>query len=236
MCVRRRCVCVSRGGTRGGMHGAADLYRCQTSPSPPHAIPPIRVPDRVFCVCVMQTQYNMGFYYQYLAQWPEFFRTLENPGGGVMGYMMGKSEGEGKLWHGHVTAVTVAPQYRRLGLARELMNELEATTQNVYNGYFVDLFVRKSNALAIGMYRKFGYDVYRRVLGYYSGEEDAFGAFVCFACGVCCAVLLTSMCMCGAASTDTLVCADMRKALARDPGKESMVPLPHPITPDELEW
>lgn len=43
-----------------------------------------------------------------------------------------------------------------------------------HNGYFVDLFVRQSNKVAIGMYEKFGYSIYRRVLGYYSGEEDAY--------------------------------------------------------------
>jgi N-terminal acetyltransferase B complex catalytic subunit len=41
--------------------------------------------------------------------------------------------------------------------------------------YFVDLFVRCSNALAIGMYKKLGYVEYRRIREYYSGEEDAFG-------------------------------------------------------------
>lgn len=45
----------------------------------------------------------------------------------------------------------------------------------MYNAFFVDLFVRVSNTLAINMYNAFGYSVYRRVLGYYSGEEDAFG-------------------------------------------------------------
>ena len=44
-----------------------------------------------------------------------------------------------------------------------------------YNGYFVDLFVRVSNAVAIAMYKKMGYVVYRQVLNYYSGEEDAYG-------------------------------------------------------------
>ena len=77
-----------------------------------------------------------------------------------------------------------------------------------HDGYFVDLFVRVSNAVAINMYTKvphggsgtllscsacaqlsqvlsstscsllwvqFGYSVYRRVLGYYSNDEDAFG-------------------------------------------------------------
>jgi N-terminal acetyltransferase B complex catalytic subunit len=93
-----------------------------------------------------------------------------------MGYMLGKAEGEGKLWHGHVSAVTVAPRYRRLGLARTLMDDFEEMCIHQYNAHFVDLFVRASNSLAIQMYQTFGYSVYRRVLGYYSGElpEDAF--------------------------------------------------------------
>ena len=52
-----------------------------------------------------------------------------------------------------------------------------------HRGYFVDLFVRTTNTVAIGMYEQFGYSVYRRVQGYYhsssSGnrneDEDAFG-------------------------------------------------------------
>jgi N-terminal acetyltransferase B complex catalytic subunit len=92
-----------------------------------------------------------------------------------MGYVLGKAEGEGKQWHGHVSAVTVAPEYRRLGLAQTLMTYFETLSVQQYNAYFVDLFVRASNTLAIDMYNKFGYVTYRRVLGYYSGElpEDA---------------------------------------------------------------
>lgn len=43
--------------------------------------------------------------------------------------------------------------------------------------YFVDLFVRVSNKVAVDMYTRLGYSVYRRVLEYYSGDpdEDAFG-------------------------------------------------------------
>ncbi|KAJ3378702.1 N(alpha)-acetyltransferase 20, NatB catalytic subunit [Lobulomyces angularis] len=98
------------------------------------------------------------------------------PSGTPMGYIMGKAEGENELWHGHVTAVTVALEYRRLGLAKNLMRILEEVSEKIYDAYFVDLFVRKSNLLAIGMYEKFGYVAYRRVLDYYSGEngEDAY--------------------------------------------------------------
>jgi N-terminal acetyltransferase B complex catalytic subunit len=39
--------------------------------------------------------------------------------------VMGKAEGSANLWHGHVTALTVAPEYRRLGVAAKLMNMLE---------------------------------------------------------------------------------------------------------------
>lgn len=73
-----------------------------------------------------------------------------------------------------------------------------------YRGNFVDLFVRVSNTLAITMYQKMGYAVYRRILGYYSSpgeEEDGF---------------------------------DMRKAMSRDPEKKSMVPLKKPVRPAEL--
>ena len=46
--------------------------------------------------------------------------------------------------------------------------------------YFVDLFVRISNVVAIDMYKKLGYSVYRQVLEYYTGDpdEDAYGKLV----------------------------------------------------------
>lgn len=42
---------------------------------------------------------------------------------------MGKSEGHGDKWHGHVTALTVSPDFRRLGLAATLMNFLEDVSE-----------------------------------------------------------------------------------------------------------
>jgi ribosomal protein S18 acetylase RimI-like enzyme len=88
-----------------------------------------------------------SFYMNYLHQWPESFVVAESPSGSLMGYVIGKAEGEDKLWHGHVSALTVAPEYRRLGLAKTLMDYFEDVSTNVYNVYFVDLFVRQSNHL-----------------------------------------------------------------------------------------
>lgn len=119
--------------------------------------------------------YGLSFYLQYLAHWPEYFQVAESPSNTIMGYIMGKAEGVGENWHGHVTALTVAPEYRRLGLANQLMDILEDISEKKCC-YFVDLFVRMSNAVAISMYTQLGYCVYRTVLQYYSGnpEEDAY--------------------------------------------------------------
>ena len=112
---------------------------------------------------VLTETYNMPFYYHYLSRWPEAFVVAEGPNSNndgstaMMGYVLGKAEGEDKLWHGHVSAVTVAPSYRRLGLAKTLMDDFEQLCVNTYQAYFVDLFVRETNHLAQEMYEKFGY-------------------------------------------------------------------------------
>ncbi|TFL07238.1 N-acetyltransferase [Pterulicium gracile] len=142
--------------------------------------------------------YGIGFYLSYLARWPDLCCMQESPSGRPMGYIIGKAEGTGLEWHGHVTAVTVAPEYRRLSLARKMMDMLEQMSDKVYRGYFVDLYVRCTNELAIDMYERFDYSVYRRVREYYGSmsggknrrdEEDAF---------------------------------DMRKSLSRDPTRRSI--------------
>jgi len=85
-------------------------------------------------------------------------------------------------WHAHITALTVSPSSRRLGLARVLSSSLE-NAGNAYNAFFIDLFVRKSNVVAQGLYKGLGYSVFRTVKGYYSdnpgkrdkGEDDGEG-------------------------------------------------------------
>ena len=66
------------------------------------------------------------------------------------------------------------------------MNLLEKTSDEVYGGLFVDLYVRCTNSIAIDLYEGLGYSVFRRVREYYGSfglgpggkdEEDAFGPF-----------------------------------------------------------
>ncbi|CBQ68866.1 probable N-acetyltransferase 5 [Sporisorium reilianum SRZ2] len=147
--------------------------------------------------------YSLSFYLSYLAQWPDlsFIQTAPSSAR-TMGYVIGKAEGRSSAstsriptLHGHVTAITVAPEYRRLGLAQGLMQLLEDVSSRVYDAYFVDLFVRPSNTTAVRMYEKMDYHVYRTVREYYyggggkGGDEDGY---------------------------------DMRKALPRDVGERTI--------------
>ena len=83
------------------------------------------------------------------------------------------------------------------------MDYLEDVTIKMHNGFFVDLFVKPSNTVAVNMYKSLGYIVYRRVLDYYSGSG-------------------------GADSEDAF---DMRKAMPRDKDKTTVIPLDKPIKP-----
>lgn len=67
-----------------------------------------------------------------------------------------------------------------------MMDLLEFVSDEIYRGFFVDLYVRCANYVAIDMYEKLGYSVYRRVREYYGSlgvgkggrdEEDAFGTW-----------------------------------------------------------
>ncbi|XP_053811019.1 N-alpha-acetyltransferase 20 isoform X3 [Vidua chalybeata] len=82
--------------------------------------------------------YGIPFYLQYLAHWPEYFIVAEAPGGELMGYIMGKAEGSvaREEWHGHVTALSVAPEFRRLGLAAKLMELLEEISEKYEKSSF----------------------------------------------------------------------------------------------------
>ncbi|KAL0222728.1 hypothetical protein P9112_002118 [Eukaryota sp. TZLM1-RC] len=150
--------------------------------------------------------FGMPFYMYYMSYFDDYCSVSKSCNGNITGYMIGKAEGENELWHGHISAVTISPLYRRMGLAKNLIEWLERQSEK-QECYFVDLFVRASNATAIAMYHKLGYVIYRTVLNYYMDldgtKENAY---------------------------------DMRKALSKDVDKHSMVPVKNPITPDQLEW
>ncbi|CCF55969.1 hypothetical protein KAFR_0A05340 [Kazachstania africana CBS 2517] len=151
--------------------------------------------------------FPLEFYFEYLILWPElFFKSVEytansNSNHDISGYMMAKTEGKGQEWHSHITAVTVCPEFRRISLASMLCNTLEAITDSEpHNVNFIDLFVKCNNQLAIMLYEKLGYSVYRRVVGYYNSNEDGYPETL-------------------KKINDGKDAFDMRKAMARDKGQ-----------------
>lgn len=74
-------------------------------------------------------------------------------------------------WHAHITALTVAPEARRLGIGKILTSQLESAAEQ-HDAWFVDLFVRQSNVKAISFYESLGYSVFRVVKDYYGDHTS----------------------------------------------------------------
>ena len=107
----------------------------------------------------------------------------------MVGIGVGKVEGdtapEKKDWHGHVSVLTIAPEYRRVGYSLKFMKLIEDISELVQelfvavfhrdDAFFVDLYVRTDNYLAVSLYNKLKYSVYRHILEFYSANYDAYG-------------------------------------------------------------
>lgn len=118
--------------------------------------------------------YTTSFYTTYLIRDPDLCIVAESSSGALAGYLLAKVEGSGAEWHSHISAVSVSPEFRRLGVAKLLLDHFERVSEDIHFCYFADLYVRTSNSVAIDLYKRRGYDVFRVVKGYYSGDEDAY--------------------------------------------------------------
>ena len=74
---------------------------------------------------------------------------------------------------GHITTIGVAPEYRRRGLARQLLVFAEDKLQ-IRGVNTICLEVRVNNESAQGLYRELNYSVMQRLAKYYSNGEDGF--------------------------------------------------------------
>lgn len=111
--------------------------------------------------------YGIPFYLYYTMQWPQLNWTVRNNSNTAVGYILGSAKTDPGKEKGHVTAVTVCDDNRRLGIASTLMGILEEMSDKCYNAQFVDLFVRPTNTMAQTMYKKLGYVLYREIINYY---------------------------------------------------------------------
>jgi ribosomal protein S18 acetylase RimI-like enzyme len=75
---------------------------------------------------------------------------------------------------GHVTSLAVSEDFRRQGLARDLMLQLHYHLAASYSVDSVGLHVRQSNIAAAGLYEGFGYEADECIPNYYQDGEDAY--------------------------------------------------------------
>lgn len=97
-------------------------------------------------------------------------RQIRSENGEMSGFAIAVVESDGI---GHITTIGVAPEYRRRGLARLLLHEIERSfTARAIST--VRLEVRVGNSSAQKLYEQLGYVVVQRMGKYYSNGDDGY--------------------------------------------------------------
>jgi [ribosomal protein S18]-alanine N-acetyltransferase len=109
--------------------------------------------------------------FEYLLTSPESvaYRSVAT-GGAMVGFIVGLLEPDHT---GHVTTVGVAPEHRRRGIARSLMEKAEQAFRR-RNVRIIRLEVRAANSGAQQLYHSLGFFVTQRLTHYYSNGGDGF--------------------------------------------------------------
>ncbi len=92
------------------------------------------------------------------------------PSRNMIAFVVGMIEPDGV---GHVVALGVGPDHRRLGLGRRLMGAVERGFQ-ARGVNTVRLEVRTSNIIAQRLYFDLGYHIVRRMPSYYTNGDDGY--------------------------------------------------------------
>lgn len=130
-------------------------------------------------ICLPEN-YTYSFFESILRDYPAaFWVAIHN--GRVIGYVMCRIERIFSKFEtlrvkkaGHVVSVAVLPEYRRRGIAFELMRRTLDSLRDVYKCDESYLEVRVSNEQAIRLYQKLGYKIHERSKSYYMDGEDAY--------------------------------------------------------------
>lgn len=122
--------------------------------------------------------YQMKYYFYHLLTWPQLSYVAEH-NGQIVGYVLAKMDedagNEKNPPHGHITSLAVRRNYRRLGLAKKLMDQSAYAMVEAFSAKFCSLHVRVSNRAALNLYKTtLKFDVDDTEKGYYADGEDAY--------------------------------------------------------------
>ena len=109
--------------------------------------------------------------FEYLLREPKVvsYRALTASGDlAAFVFVMSRSEGSA-----HVTTIAVAPEHRKRGVARLLLDHVESALAEKGIGALL-LEVRISNYAAQNLYSNAGFVIIQKLSGYYSDGEDAY--------------------------------------------------------------
>ena len=109
--------------------------------------------------------------YMLRALYPELFLVaIDSNSGRIVGYVSAVIRRSG---YGHIVSICVDPDYRRRGVGRALMLEVERRLREIFSVCNVRLEVRISNYPAINLYRSLGYRAVEVIEDYYPDGETA---------------------------------------------------------------
>ena len=125
--------------------------------------------------------YSSQFFLELYEHYPKSFIVVEADGQ-IVGYIMcrietGISEFKRPIFgiakKGHIVSIAVLSEYRRCGIATELINQAMRRMLE-YGATECYLEVRKTNDAAVNLYKKLGFEILRKISGYYYDGEDAY--------------------------------------------------------------
>jgi len=129
-------------------------------------------------ICLPEN-YTYGFFEELAKNYPKAFWVAVHSGR-IVGYVMCRVE---RIFSkldflkvkraGHIVSLAVLPEYRRRGIAEELMRRSLKALKFEYGCDEAYLEVRVSNLPAIELYRKLGFQEREILRRYYADGEDA---------------------------------------------------------------
>uniref|UniRef100_A0A0K0DV28 N-terminal amino-acid N(alpha)-acetyltransferase NatA n=1 Tax=Strongyloides stercoralis TaxID=6248 RepID=A0A0K0DV28_STRER len=118
--------------------------------------------------------YKNNYFVYILLCWPSLSYVAEDDKGKIIGYILTKISDDNEKM-GQVASLAVSLSYRRLGIAKKLLNFTIQSLVDCYEATEVCLQVRISNYKAINLYKKrINFKKKKLLDSYYADGEDAF--------------------------------------------------------------